>query len=80
MLTYFPLRWNSVAKETVHLATGIQANGHKEVLGYLLVLTELTTVCTELLLDLKQQSLQQVLLFVADGLVILGNSLSQSFP
>ena len=75
LLAYFQLWRNSVAKETVYLAISIQANGRKEVLGYMLALTELTTVCTELLLDLKQRILQQVLLFVADDLVDLGTPL-----
>ncbi|MBA1394984.1 IS256 family transposase, partial [Lactobacillus sp. XV13L] len=63
--TYLPF----VAKEAVHLAIGIQANGHKEVLGYQIAPIESSAVWTELLLDLKQLGLQQVLLFVADGLV-----------
>lgn len=78
--TYLPLRRDRVAKEAVHLAIGIQASGHKEVLGYQIAPTESSAVWTELLLDLKQRGLQQVLLFVADGLVGLENSLSQSFP
>lgn len=61
------------------LAIGIQANGHKEVLGYQLAPTESSTVWTGLLLDLKQRGLQQALLFVTDGLVGLESSLSQSF-
>lgn len=39
-VTYLPLRQDSISKEAVHLAIGIQVNGYKEILGYQLVLTE----------------------------------------
>ena len=39
-MTYLPLRQDSISKEAVHLAIGIQANGYKEILGYQLALTE----------------------------------------
>lgn len=78
--TYLPLQRDNVAKEAVHLAIGIQANGNKKVLGYQIAPTESSAVWTELLLGLKQRGLQQVILFVADGLVSLESSLSRSFP
>ena len=39
-MTYLPLRQDSISKEVVHLAIGIQVNGYKEILGYQLVMTE----------------------------------------
>lgn len=39
-VTYLPLRQDSISKEVVHLAIGIQVNGYKEILGYQLVMTE----------------------------------------
>lgn len=78
--TYLPLRRDSVAKEAIHLAIGIQENGHKEVLGYQIAPTESSEIWFDLLSDLKSRGLEQVLLFVADGLSGFNTAIERTFP
>ncbi len=78
--TYLPLRRDTVAKEAVHIAIGIQPNGHKEVLTYKIAPTESSSIWSEVLMDLKQRGIQQTLLFVADGLVGLDQIVGQFYP
>lgn len=78
--TYLPLRRDSVAKEAVHIAIGIRPNGMKEVLAYQVAPTESSTVWEELLVDIQQRGVKEVLLFVADGLVGLTNTIGDHFP
>lgn len=78
--TYLPLRRDTVAKEAVHIAIGIQPNGHKEVLAYKIAPTESSSIWSEVLMDLKQRGIQQTLLFVADGLVGLDQIVGQYYP
>ncbi|MFL2030474.1 IS256 family transposase, partial [Loigolactobacillus zhaoyuanensis] len=78
--TYLPLRRDTVAKEAVHIAIGIQPNGHKEVLSYKIAPTESGAIWTEVLADLKQRGVQQNLLFVADGLVGLASAVGKYYP
>lgn len=78
--TYLPLRRDTVAKEAVHIAIGIQPNGHKEVLSYKIAPTESSSVWSEVLADLKDRGVQQTLLFVADGLVGLETAVGKYYP
>lgn len=78
--TYLPLRRDTVAKEAVHIAIGIQPNGHKEVLSYKIAPTESGAIWAEVLADLKQRGVQQNLLFVADGLVGLVSAVGKYYP
>lgn len=73
--TYLRLRRDSVAIEAVHVAIGIRPNGVKEVLGYQIAPTESSTVWEELLVDIQKRSVKEVLLFVADCLVGLTNTI-----
>lgn len=69
-----------MAEEAVHIAIGIRPNGVKEVLRYQGASTESNTVWEELLEDLQQRGVKEVLLFVADGLVGLTNTIGDHFP
>ncbi|MCI7238577.1 MAG: transposase, partial [Anaerococcus sp.] len=68
--TYLPVRRNSVAKEALHVIIGIDPNGNKEVLDYSLFPEESANNYKEMLINLKSRGLENVLLFVSDGLVL----------
>ncbi len=78
--TYLNVRRDSVAKEALHLLIGIDAEGYKEVLDYALYPTESCDNYKEMLLSLKQKGLEQVLLFVSDGILGLQNAVTDVFP
>ncbi len=67
--TYLPVRGVSVAKEALHVIIGIDPNGNKEVLDYSLFPKESANNYKEMLINLKLRGLENVLLFVSDGLV-----------
>ena len=66
--TYLSVRRDSVAKEALHVIFGINAEGEKEILDYALYPTESSANYKEMLMALKERGLEQVLLFVTDGL------------
>ena len=68
--TYLPVRRDSVAKEALHVIIGIDPNGNKEVLDYSLFPEESANNYKEMLINLKSRGLENVLLFVSDGLVL----------
>ncbi|MFT8872852.1 MAG: IS256 family transposase [Sporolactobacillus sp.] len=78
--TYLPLRRDTVEKEAIHIAIGVKPDGTKEVLAYTVAPTESTGVWSELLTDIRERGVQDVLLFIADGLVGLQSALEKSFP
>lgn len=78
--TYLPLRRDTVAKEAIHLALGIRPDGTKEILNYQVAPTESAGIWRELLETLKNQGVEEVLLFVTDGLKGLDTVLSECFP
>lgn len=78
--TYLPLRRDTVAKEAIHLALGIRPDGTKEILNYQVAPTESAGIWRELLETLKNQGIEEVLLFVTDGLKGLDTVLSECFP
>lgn len=68
--TYLPIRRDSVAKEALHVIIGIDPNGNKEVLDYSLFPEESANNYKEMLINLKSRGLENILLFVSDGLVL----------
>jgi putative transposase len=54
--------------------------GHKEILGYLIAPNESCVVWDELLKDLQSRGLEQVLLFVTDGLSGIEDTISNNYP
>ena len=78
--TYLNLRRDSVTKEALHVILGITPDGHKEVLEYSIYPTEAAANYAELLLRLKKRGLEEVLLFVTDGLSGLREKLLEVFP
>ena len=78
--TYLNLRRDTVAKEALHVILGITPDGKKEVLDYALYPTEAASNYEDMLVDLKRRGLQEVLLFVSDGLVGIRDALLRQFP
>lgn len=78
--TYLNLRRDSVAKEALHVILGITPEGCKEVLDYALYPSEAATNYEEMLVSLKTRGLEQVLLYVSDGLAGMRNAVLRQFP
>ena len=78
--TYVHLRRDTVENEAVYIMIGIKPDGHKEVLNYTIAPTESATIWEEQLQRIKEQGVEQVLLFIADGVVGLNNSIAKYFP
>jgi putative transposase len=78
--TCIPIRRDNVAKEAVHIAVGVKMDGYKEILGYSIAPTESCGIWDELLKDLQTRGLEQVLLFVTDGLTGVENVILNNFP
>lgn len=78
--TYLSVRRDSVSKEALHILIGITHEGEKEVLDYTLYPSESADNYREMLLSLQLRGLQQVLLFVTDGLNGFKNACLEVFP
>lgn len=78
--TYLNLRRDSVAKEALHVILGITPDGCKEILDYALYPSEAASNYEEMLANLKVRGLEQVLLFVSDGLTGMREAVLRQFP
>ena len=78
--TYIPLKRLTYDKEAVYVAIGIQPNGHKEVIDFRIEPTESIEIWTEMLNDFKRRGLEQVELFLSDGVVGMKDALAQTYP
>ena len=78
--TYIALKRDTVSKEAVYIAVGICPDGSKEVLSYTIAPTESAFVWKELLQDLKERGVEEVLLFISDGLKGIIESIFNVFP
>ena len=78
--TYLDVRRDSVAKEALHVILGITPEGYKEILDYALYPSESAGNYKEMLQGLKKRGLQEVLLFVSDGLNGLPSALQEESP
>ena len=78
--TYLNLRRDSVAKEALHIILGITPDGHKEVLEYSVYPTESASNYEDLFHKLQLRGLEDVLLFVTDGLSGIREKLLELFP
>ncbi|GMA45874.1 IS256 family transposase [Tetragenococcus muriaticus] len=78
--TYIPLKRQTVAKEAVYIAIGIREDGTKEVLGYTIAPTESLAIWEELLQDIHARGVQDVLLFITDGLKGMKEKIHQIYP
>src|SRR5690625_796400 len=66
--THIPIRRQTVEKEAVYIAIGITEEGNKEVLDFTIAPTESSHVWEELIQGLRERGVENVLLFISDGL------------
>jgi putative transposase len=66
--TYLNVRRDSVNKEALHILLGITPEGFKEIISFRLYPGESSENYREMLLDIQQRGVEEVLLFVGDGL------------
>ena len=78
--TYVPLRRETFEREAVYITIGIKPNGHKEVIDYCIAPNENIEVWTELLQSMKSHCLEQVELFLSDGVVGMKQALVEAYP
>ncbi|MBU9675178.1 IS256 family transposase [Planococcus sp. CP5-4] len=78
--TYIDLKRDTVSKEAVYITIGIREDGSKEVLAYTVAPTESAFVWEEVLLDLKERGVEEVLLFISDGLKGITDRIFAVFP
>ena len=76
--TYIPLKRVTYEREAVYIAIGIKPNGHKEVIDYCIAPTENIEIWSEMLKGFKSRGLEQVELFLSDGVV--GMKEASSYP
>lgn len=73
-------RGDKVSKDAVYVVCGIDDEGYRDILGFYIGASESATFWKEVLTDLKQRGVQQVLLFVFDGLTGLEAVVNQIYP
>jgi len=78
--TYLSVRRDSVAKEALHIIVGITPDGIKEVLDFALFPSESADNYRSMLEGLKEHGLEDVLLFVTDGLKGMRDAVLKVFP
>ena len=78
--TYIPLKRVTYEREAVYIAIGIKPNGHKEVIDYCIAPTENIEIWSEMLKGFKSRGLEQVELFLSDGVVGMKEASCQSYP
>ncbi|MDM5152517.1 transposase [Bacillus sp. DX1.1] len=65
---------------TIYIAVGIREDGSKEVLAYTIAPTESAFIWKKLLEDLKERGVEEVLLFISDGLKGITDSIFTVYP
>ena len=78
--TYIPLKRVTYEREAVYIAIGIKPNGHKEVIDYCIAPTKNIEIWSEMLKGFKSRGLEQVELFLSDGVVGMKKAICQSYP
>ncbi|PEU09277.1 MULTISPECIES: IS256 family transposase [unclassified Bacillus (in: firmicutes)] len=78
--TYIAVKRETVSKEAIYIAVGIREDGSKEVLAYTIAPTESAFIWKELLEDLRERGVEEVLLFISDGLKGITNSIFTVYP
>lgn len=78
--TYVPLRRDSVTKEAINLAMGIDDEGMPMIIGYSITPQESAEAYRELLEGFKSRGLEEVAVAVSDGLSGIDDAISESYP
>jgi len=74
------IRRDTVANDSVYVILGIDENGYREILDFVIGTTESATVWYEILSSLKKRGVNQVLLGVMDGLSGIEDAFNKAFP
>ncbi|GAF18497.1 LOW QUALITY PROTEIN: mobile element protein [Bacillus sp. JCM 19046] len=77
--TFIAVKRDTV-KEAVYLVIGIQEDGSKEVLAYTIAPTESSFIWQEVLEDLRERGVEDVLLFISDGLKAIKDAIQYIYP
>lgn len=77
---YISVRRDTVSKEALHVLMGISADGNKEILDYRLFPSESSENYREMLRDIHARGVEEVLLFISDGLKELRNVFLEEYP
>ena len=78
--TYVPLRRDSVTKEAINLAMGIDDEGVPMIIGYSITPQESAEAYRELLEGFKSRGLEEVAVAVSDGLSGIDDAIAWSYP
>ena len=78
--TYVPLRRDSVTKEAINLAMGIDDEGVPMIIGYSITPQESAEAYRELLEGFKSRGLEEVAIAVSDGLSGIDDAIAASYP
>ncbi len=78
--THLNVRRDSVSKEALHILVGITQEGTKEVLDYRLFPQESCANYREMFEDIKARGVNEVLLFVSDGLTGIRDVCLEIYP
>lgn len=78
--THLNVRRDSVSKEALHILVGITQEGTKEVLDYRLFPQESCANYREMFEDIKARGVNEVLLFVSDGLTGIRDACLEVYP
>lgn len=78
--TYVNVRRDTVRKEALHILIGISDKGNKEIIDYQLYPSESSENYREMMKDIKSRGVEEVLLFVSDGLKELRNVFLEEYP
>ena len=78
--TFIPVQRGTSSKEALHVIVGVEPNGTREVLDAVVFPTEAAQNYEELLRRLKERGVEQVLLFISDGLTGMRDAVKRVFP
>lgn len=73
-------RGDKVSADAVYVVSGIDSDGFRDILGLYVGTTESANTWKEILIDLKERGVEEVLLFVFDGLTGLETIVLEIFP
>lgn len=71
---------NRIIKKSVYLALGVNADGHKELLGMWLSQNEGAKFWLQVLTELQQRGLETVFIFCVDGLTGFPDAIESVYP
>lgn len=78
--TYVNVRRDTVRKEALHILIGISDKGNKEIIDYQLYPSESSENYREMMKNIRSRGVEEVLLFVSDGLKELRDVFLEEYP